>query len=45
MEQKERIRVTEDQIREAENFWDDDQHIMILMYLLHLYEDDPYKGC
>ena len=34
-----------DLLRETEDFWDDESHIMILLYLLQIYDEDPLKGC
>ena len=40
---REECEVTDDQIRETENFWDDPKRIMALIDLLFLW-DDPDKG-
>ena len=42
MKEKEQIKVSDDQIRETENFWDDPKRIMALIDLLFLW-DDPDK--
>lgn len=39
MEEKEEIQVTEEQIRETENFWDDPKRVLALIDLLFLDED------
>lgn len=46
MEEKEEIRVTEEQIRETENFWEDPGRVLALIDLLFLGEDpDKKKVC
>lgn len=39
MEEKEIIQVTEEQIRETENFWEDPKRVLALIDLLFLEED------
>ena len=39
MEEKENIQVTEEQIRETENFWDDPKRVLALIDLMFLDED------
>ena len=39
MEEKEEIQVTEEQIREVENFWDDPKRVLALIDLMFLEED------
>ena len=39
MEEKEKIQVTEEQIREVEHFWDDPKRVLALIDLLFLDED------
>ena len=41
----EEIVAAEELLRATENFWDDPQNIMILLYLLQIYDEDPLKGC
>ena len=43
MEEQETIQVTEKQIRETENFWDDPKRILALIDLLFLWEDPDKK--
>ena len=40
MKENEQILVSDDQIRETENFWDDPKRIMALIDLLFLWEED-----
>ena len=39
MEEKETIQVTDEQIRETENFWDDPKRVLALIDLMFLDED------
>ena len=39
MEEEESIQVTEEQIRETENFWDDPKRVLALIDLMFLDED------
>lgn len=43
MKEKEQIQVSDDQIRETENFWDDPKRIMALIDLLFLWDDEDKR--